>query len=213
VGFELAIFDNDGVLIDSEPIGCGVLSFLLSEWGYRRTPEQCLADFQGTSFSHLRELVQGRTGRRLPDDFHTRYQELLFSRFRSELQTVPGVRAALERIPLRKCVASSASRSKVRFTLDVTGLAPFFGEDFYGAHGLCRGKPAPDIFFHAAEQMGVDPSRCAVIEDSRAGVEAANGAGMACFAYCGRTRREQLKPDRGSLFDAMDKLPALLAST
>ena len=81
MSFDLVIFDNDGVLVDSEPISCRIVSELLCEWGYATTPERCLADFQGGSFARLREIIQQRTGRRLPEDFYPRYQELLFERF------------------------------------------------------------------------------------------------------------------------------------
>jgi len=208
--YDLAIFDNDGVLVDSEPLACRIISELLCDWGYDTTPERCFADFQGGTFERLAEIIGGRTGRPLPNDFYARYQAILFQRFRQELEVVPGIREALERIPLSKCVASSASLEKVKTALEVADLLEFFGENYFSAQEVGRSKPAPDVFLFAAERMGVDPSRACVIEDSRLGVEAANAAGMTCFAFAARTPREQLKPGRGEIFNSMDELPALL---
>ena len=210
MSFELVIFDNDGVLVDSEPISCRIVSEMLNAWGYETTPERCFADFQGGTFARLHAIIHDRTGRHLPEDFYARYQEVLFERFPRELEPIAGVREALERIPLAKCVASSASMDKIVTALEVTQLRHHFGEHLFSAQQVGQGKPAPDIFLHAAESMGVDPSRACVIEDSGLGVQAANAAGMTCFAYAATTPREDLEPARGELFTSMEELPGLL---
>jgi len=210
MGFELVIFDNDGVLVDSEPISCRIVSEMLCDWGYATSPERCLRDFQGGTFARLHGIIHERTGRHLPGDFYPRYQETLFERFPRELEPIAGVREALERIPLAKCVASSASMAKIVTALELVQLREPFGEHLFSAQQVGRGKPAPDLFLHAAEAMGVDPSRTCVIEDSRLGVQAANAAGMTCFAYAATTPWESLEPERGRRFTSMEELPGLL---
>ena len=210
MGFELVIFDNDGVLVDSEPISSRIVSQMLCDWGYDTTPERCFRDFQGGTFARLQGIIHERTGRHLPGDFYPRYREILFERFPLELEPIPGVREALERIPLAKCVASSAPMEKIVTALELVGLREPFGEHLFSAQEVGRGKPAPDLFLHAAEAMGVEPERACVVEDSPLGVEAAIAAGMTCFAYARATPWESLEPERGERFTSMDELPGLL---
>ena len=182
MSFELVIFDNDGVLVDSEPISCRIVSEMLNAWGYETTPERCFADFQGGTFARLHAIIHDRTGRHLPEDFYARYQEVLFERFPRELEPIAGVREALERIPLAKCVASSASMDKIVTALEVTQLRHHFGEHLFSAQQVGQGKPAPDIFLKTAATLGVEPADCIVFEDSHAGVTAGVAAGMMVIA-------------------------------
>jgi HAD superfamily hydrolase (TIGR01509 family) len=118
---------------------------------------------------------------------------------------------ALERITASTCVASSGSHQKMEFTLGITGLLDRFAGRIYSVDEVERGKPAPDIFLYAADQMGVPPGRCAVIEDSVSGVTAGLAAGMAVFAFAGGvTSSSSLSLDRAVVFEDMCVLPELL---
>jgi HAD superfamily hydrolase (TIGR01509 family) len=169
---ELVIFDNDGVLVDSEPHAQRVTIALLTELGWPLSPDDCTERFLGRS---------------LPADFEDRYHAGLFEAFATGLTPIPGVTEALGRIAVPACVASSGSHERLRLALTTTGLFDRFAGRIFSAQDVTRGKPAPDLFLHAARTLGVDPTRCAVIEGNPAGVEAANAAGMLALGYAGVT--------------------------
>ena len=162
------IFDCDGVLVDSEPISNRVLAGLLTEVGMPMTPEQSVEAFMGRSWKNVVAWADERGG--LPDGFRRRYLDQMFAAFGEELQPVPGIVAALDAITLPNCVASSASIEKMRFTLGHTGLWDRFEGRIFSATEVEHGKPAPDLFLHAAASMGWEPGETAVVEDSPAGV-------------------------------------------
>jgi HAD superfamily hydrolase (TIGR01509 family) len=145
----------------------------------------------------------------LPEGFRDRYVDAMFAAFEAELRPVPGVAEAIDAIPLPNCVASSASLQKMRFTLGHTGLWERFEGRIFSATEVEHGKPAPDLFLHAAASMGWEPSECAVVEDSPAGVEAGRRAGMTVFGYAGRTPAERLG-GAARVFSDMAELPGLL---
>jgi HAD superfamily hydrolase (TIGR01509 family) len=210
--FDLVIFDNDGVLVDSEPISQRITAGLLTEYGWPITPAECSDRFLGYSMASIRARAEQHLGRVLPD-FDARYHAQLFAAFRSELRPIPGVAEALARITLPFCVASSGTHERIRMGLTAVGLIDRFAGRIFSAQDVVRGKPAPDLFLHAARTLGVDPRRCAVIEDSAAGVEAANTAGMTAFGYAGATPAERLQQATGGVFQAMADLPILLGGT
>jgi len=202
------IFDCDGVLVDSEPISNRVLAEALTGIGLPMTAEESTTTFMGRSWASLVEIVEGRLGRAVPADLRARYLDRIFAAFERELQPVPGIAAALDRIALPWCVASSSSHEKMRFTLGHTGLLERFEGRLFSATEVTQGKPAPDLFLHAAARMGWAPEQCAVVEDSAAGVQAALAAGMTALAYAGRTDPALLAGAR--VFTRMAELPALL---
>lgn len=182
---DLAIFDCDGVLVDSEMLASRLLSEALAGEGYAVTPEQCRARFTGISINRAMALIEADWGRKLPDDFEERLRARDLEIFARELQPIPGIEDALKRIPQPKCVASSGAPSKIRTSLTATGLLGYFEPHLYSAHQVANGKPAPDLFLFAAERMGVAPARCCVVEDSEAGVSAALAAGMRVIGFAG----------------------------
>lgn len=202
------IFDCDGVLVDSEPISNRVLAEALTGIGLPMTAEESTTTFMGRSWASLVEIVEGRLGRAVPADLRARYLDRIFAAFERELQPVPGIAAALDRIALPWCVASSSSHEKMRFTLGHTGLLERFEGRLFSATEVTQGKPAPDLFLHAAARMGWAPEQCAVVEDSAPGVQAALAAGMTALAYAGRTDPALLAGAR--VFTRMAELPALL---
>jgi HAD superfamily hydrolase (TIGR01509 family) len=190
--FDLVIFDNDGVLVDSEPIANQVLADLLTGYGRPTTFEDSVNTYLGGTLQHVREIVEPGLGRPLPADFEDSYHERLFARIRTELTAVPGVREALDEIGLPVCVASSGAHPRIEMTLKTVGLYDRFAGRIFSADDVSRGKPFPDLFLHAAEQCGTAPDRCVVIEDSPYGVTAGKAAGMTVIGYAGVTPAERL---------------------
>ena len=196
------------MLVDSEPISNRVLAGLLTEIGLPMTPEESVEAFMGRSWKTVATYAESGLGRPLPEDFRRRYLDAMFAAFETELAPVPGVAEALARIDLPSCVASSGSHEKMQWTLGHTGLLDRFAGRIFSATEVEHGKPAPDLFLHAAAAMGWEPADCAVVEDSPAGVEAALVAGMVALGYAGRTPAARLSGAR--VFTDMAELPGLL---
>ena len=219
VPFELVIFDNDGVLVDSERLANRVLADLLTEHGWPRTIEECAHLFpggggRGGTLARVRDAFARATFRDLPGTFDIAYQERLFGAFRAGLATVAGVRSVLDRLDavgVPFCLASSGTCDRIVATLDSIGLLPRFAGRVFSADAVPRPKPAPDLYLHVARALGVDPQRCAVVEDSAAGVDAARAAGMTVFGYTAVSPPARLDGAH-ALFQSMDDLPDLLVA-
>ena len=208
---DLVIFDCDGVLVDSERLSVGIDQRVLADLGWRSTRDEILHRFVGRSSEHFRSEVETHLGRALPDEWEEPYLPWYAEVFERELEAVPGIEAALDGIAVATCVASSGPHEKIRRTLGITGLLPRFEGRIFSASEVESGKPAPDLFLHAASRMEVEPSRCVVIEDSRFGVAAARAAGMRAFGYAGGlTPAEWLTGEDTIVFDDMADLPRLL---
>ncbi|MFI8966705.1 HAD family hydrolase [Streptomyces sp. NPDC053493] len=211
--YDLVIFDNDGVLVDSESISNTILAGYLTELGHPTTYEESIRDYMGSAMHRVHELIEARTGRPLPDDFDARFHERVFAGFQRELEAVEGVEDVLKKLHeagVPYCVASSGSHERIRVGHRKTGLDVWFPEEIvFSAEDVGRGKPAPDLFLHAAARMGVAPERCVVVEDSVLGVQAAIAAGMDVYGFTAMMPRERLAGARG-YFDRMDALPATL---
>lgn len=207
----LVIFDNDGVLVDSEPLANEVLAGLLTAAGLPCDVAECMRVYMGSSLPRVRSLAEERLGRPLPERFEREYLDGVFAAFRARLRAVEGVHAVLERMDVPFCVASSGSHVRIRLALDVTGLRRFFPDGHvFSADDVTHGKPAPDLFLRAAAVLGALPERCVVVEDSAAGVEAARAAGMRVLGYAARTPPGRLA-GADAVFTAMARLPRLLA--
>lgn len=211
--YDLVIFDNDGVLVDSEPIANRVLAAYLTELGHPTTYEESVRDYMGAAVHRVHDLVHERSGRRLPDDFDATLHQRTFAAFHRELAPVPGVAEVLEKLDadgVPYCVASSGTHERIRVALRKTGLYERFGEArIFSSQDVGRGKPAPDLFLHAAGAMGTSPSRCAVVEDSPLGVRAAVAAGMEVFGHVAMTPAADLARARAHFRD-MNELMSLL---
>jgi len=208
---KLVIFDCDGVLVDSERLALKVDVIVLARLGWPLTEAEVIERFVGKSDAHFRHEVEAHLGRRLPDDWEAEFQGLYRRAFEAELGPVDSVVEALDRIATPTCVASSGTHDKMQFTLGLTGLYDRFAGRIFSATEVTRGKPAPDLFLHVSARMGVPPPACAVVEDSRFGVEAARAAGMRAFAYAGGvTPAERLQGPGTVVFSDMRELPGLL---
>ena len=206
------IFDCDGVLVDTELISNTVLAGLLTDAGLPTTLELCLRDYRGRSLTSVMELAVQRHGGALPQDIPERYYDAVEARFARELEPIPGVVEALDAIDLPMCVASSGPHRKMAVTLRATGLWERFEGRIFSATEVAHGKPAPDLFLHAARAMGFDPGSTAVVEDSIPGVQAARAAGMRALAFAGdvHSGAQALADAGGEVFDDMARLPELL---
>ncbi|SFH14752.1 HAD family hydrolase [Streptomyces mirabilis] len=194
--YDLVIFDNDGVLVDSEPISNTILAAYLTELGHPTSYEESIRDYMGSAMHRIHELVQERSGQRLPEDFDDVFHARVFAAFEQELQPVPGAVQLLEKLAADEvpyCVASSGSHERIRVGHRKTGLDRWFDEGrVFSSQDVGRGKPAPDLFLYAAERMGVAPERCVVVEDSPLGVRAANAAGMDVYGFTAMTPAAKL---------------------
>jgi HAD superfamily hydrolase (TIGR01509 family) len=208
---ELVIFDCDGVLVDSERISVRIDAVVLAELGWPLTEAEVVERFMGRTEEYMLSEIEAQLGRALGDDWDSRFRHLYREAFEAELGPVDGVVEALDRIAATTCVASSGSHEKIRYSLGLAGLYERFEGRIFSASEVANGKPAPDLFLHAAERMGVEPAACAVVEDSRYGVEAARAAGMRAFGYAGGlTPRHRLEGPGTVVFDDMRELPGLL---
>lgn len=214
---ELVIFDCDGVLVDSEPPANRVLAEYLKAHGLDMPVEQVMATFVGLSLKSCAEIAERDHGVRLPESFIPDIRRLTAEVLAKEVKPVPHVRAAVAAMDCAACVASSGEIEKMRLTLGTTGLLDLFEGRLYSATMVEHGKPAPDLFLHAAAGMGADPARCAVIEDSPFGVQAARAAGMRAIGFTGGGHRDHgrdapMLAEAGArdVIETMSALPALL---
>lgn len=208
------IFDCDGVLVDSDRISLRIQAERISALGLPVTYEDCVHEFLGIGMPATLRRVEEWLGRPLPEGWEAELEVEVMAAFRRELRPVPGIVEALEAITLPTCVASSGSHEKLTLTLGLTGLYERFAGRVFSADEVERAKPDPDLFFYAAERMGVVPERCVVVEDSPWGVAAARAAGMSALGYAAdaEPRAAAGLAEAGAIvFTAMAELPRLLA--
>jgi HAD superfamily hydrolase (TIGR01509 family) len=213
----LVIFDCDGVLVDSEPLAMRILLQMMSDAGAKMLPEEAHEAFLGRTLASTCEILRRDFGVAVGDDALERMRRDLNAAIRRDLQPMAGIAEVLGTLGRPCCVASSSQPERIRLSLQVTGLADFFGDAVFSATMVAHGKPAPDLFLHAAERMQVEPDRCMVVEDSPAGVSAALQAGMRVVGFTGgsharlashRRRLAALNPH--GMLDDMLGLPGLL---
>ena len=216
---DLIIFDCDGVLVDSEPLAIRVLVSALAAQGIAVTQQAAFRDYLGRSLASISASLIDSHGVPLGPAALQAMRGDLYALYRDELRPSPGLPDILDKLDIPFCVASSSTLERIRLSLDLTGLLPWFEGKIFSASMVEHGKPEPDLFLHAAQAMGVSPSNCLVIEDSPAGIVAARRAGMAVFSYVGashmapsglRTTIENLQPDL--VFDDMQDLPDRVSS-
>ena len=181
----MIIFDCNGVLVDSEPIAMSVAAEELQRVGLNVTPEIVARYFTGRRPSDMFADVEAATGIKLPHDFASQVAAKTLRRLRDEVRTMPHVVHALTWLRGPKAVASSSPLERVRTCLECTDLLRFFEPHVFSASFVTAGKPAPDLFLHAAGSTGTAPADCYVVEDSPAGVSAAVAAGMTAIGFVG----------------------------
>jgi HAD superfamily hydrolase (TIGR01509 family) len=181
---DLIIFDCDGVLVDSEVLSCNALIACLHRHAIEIDLATALDAFLGRSPQAVREYCSLR-GRPLPADFVPELRAAVRAVFTAALQPIPGAATVLRDLKTPFCIASSSDLERIEHALRLTGLAATVGERIFSADMVANGKPAPDLFLHAAARMGAAPARTLVIEDSVSGVEAGKAAGMTVWGFVG----------------------------
>jgi len=213
----MVIFDCDGVLVDSEPLAFRVLLEGLTAAGHVMDEQAAYDRFLGRSLANLQSVLRREFGVELNAARLEEMRLRLFEVYRQELKPMPGVVETLDKLTIPYCVASSSLPDRMRLSLEVTELLPRFDPHLFSATMVANGKPEPDLFLYAAQEMGFPPEACLVIEDTAPGITAAQRAGMTVFAFTGgghargpgyRQSLEALSP--AVLFDDMRQLPALI---
>lgn len=202
------IFDLDGTLVDSEGLCNQAFLDLLPQ--LNETVESLTQRYRGKKLAPILADLEGRLCQKLPDAFELHYRQHVAELFSRELKPMPGVLEMLETTNFPKCIASSGPPLKIRQTLQVSGLAPYFDDNIFSSYEVGSWKPEPGLFQYAANAMGFMPSQCVVVEDSEVGIEAAAAAGMKAFRYVqhGETSSYQIGDEVP--FDNMLQLPRLL---
>ncbi len=219
-GFDLIIFDCDGVLVDSEIIAAQVESRLLTEAGYPISVEEMGERFAGLTWKDILLTVEKEADIPLSASLLDKSEKLLDARLERDVKIIDGVKFALARLTTQRCICSNSSSARLDMMLTKVGLKPYFAPHIYSAKDLGpdRVKPKPDIFLHGAEQFGVDPSRCLVIEDSTHGVRGARAAGMRVVGFTGASHTYPSHADRltdagaETVISRMQDLPAVVAA-
>ena len=186
--FQAVLFDCDGVLVDSETITNGVLRDMLEELGWSMTLAESMALFVGKAVRDQSALIEARTGQPFSESWLAQFWQRRNAALETSLLIVPGAREAVaelhDRLDGRIACASGADRGKVELQLRKVGLLRYFEGRIFSGHETPRSKPHPDVYLAAAAALGVDPARCAVVEDTVTGAAAGLAAGAAVFGYC-----------------------------
>lgn len=219
-GFDLILFDCDGVLVDSEIIAAQVESRLLTEAGYPISVEEMGERFAGMTWKNILLAVEKEADIPLSASLLDKSEKLLDARLERDVKIIDGVKFALARLTMQRCICSNSSSARLDMMLTKVGLKPYFAPHIYSAKDLGpdRVKPKPDIFLHGAQQFGVDPSRCLVIEDSTHGIHGARAAGMRVVGFTGASHTYPSHADRltdagaETVISRMQDLPAVVAA-
>jgi HAD superfamily hydrolase (TIGR01549 family) len=190
---DLIIFDCDGVLVDSEILSQRVLLNMLKELGVNATSDYFYTHFLGYNFEHVTAKVFADFSIKLTNDFRETYRKTLINIFSSELNTTTDLKWLLSQLNVNSCVATSGSPEKIKHSLKYTELDHYFNDRVFTSSEVENGKPAPDLFLHAANKMGVLPENCLVIEDSPTGIKAALAADMRVIRYTGASHMKNRK--------------------
>lgn len=188
---KLVIFDCDGVLIDSEGLSKRELIIMLRHLEVDISDVYFETHFLGHSFEHVSAKIKQDFAVTLPPTFRQEYQKALLSAFDSELKATSGLTEILTSLAVPRCIATSSSATRVARALAITGLDSYFVPNVFTASEVEKGKPAPDLFLHAAAKMGIAPEHCLVIEDSPAGIQAGKAANMHVVRYAGASHMQQ----------------------
>ena len=215
----LVIFDCDGVLVDSEELASATLAQAMSLLGIEASAEEIDRRFRGRSLADCVLAIEKQLGKNVPRDFIAHLNTETFNAFKERLTPVAHVRAALTLIQaegIELCVASSGSLEKMTFTLGLTELLPFFDQRLFSASEVKHGKPAPDLFLHAANKMSIAIEQSVVVEDSLPGAAGAVAAGARVLGYVApehpqeEQHKNQMRDLGAEVFSSMRDLSTLL---
>lgn len=182
------ILDFDGVLVDSEQAGNLLLADLLTELGHPTSLEDTYDHYVGLAGRDFLRAVERRIGGPLPPDFVERRRAQGQALLDGGVAEVSGAKAFVRSLPedLPRALASSSSTRWMRGHLEHLGLAEHFVPHLFSGHEhVERGKPEPDLYLYAADQIGVPIADCVIIEDSPIGVRGALASGARVIGFCG----------------------------
>jgi HAD superfamily hydrolase (TIGR01509 family) len=230
----LVIFDCDGVLVDSENLDSEVLVECFATEGVEITEHEIDVRFRGKSVPDCirlaKEILSELPSWKIKSDeaqesdtgiFWRKKQLRCLEIYQQKLQAIPGVVDVIKMLKQKQipiCVASNGKHEKMAITLAKTDIAQYFGKNVFSFEEVTQGKPAPDLFLHAANTMGVAPENTIVVEDSLSGIKAALAAGMKPLAYCAPQANgddyyllPKIKEMNVTWFTDMKQLPRLLS--
>ncbi len=208
--YKCIIFDCDGVLVDSEPIGNQVLVDMANSYGADIDLDYAFKHFKGGSIYTCRDKIQALVNQPLSQDFIAEYRRRSYSAFKEQIQPVEGVKEVIESLSIPFCVASSGPTEKIRLNLELTGLLPYFENNIFSCYTIEKWKPEPDVFIWAAKTMGFKPEDCVVIEDSLTGIQAAKAGGFDVFGFTAHDYNNELEAEATTTFNSMEKLLELI---
>lgn len=204
------IFDCDGVLVDTEKIGNGIMLEMAAEYGFKMKLEEAYRDFNGRKLKECFGYIEEAIGKKLPDTFEADYRQKSFEAFKTQVKPMEGVLSFIGKLKIPYCVASSGPVDKIRLNLEVAGLLDKFENKIFSSYQINSWKPEPGIFLHAAKEMGFDVKDCIVIEDSKAGVIAGIHGGFKVYGFANGFNNEDLQKEGAELFHSYEELSFLV---
>ncbi len=216
---KLVIFDFDGVLANSEIIALAELGKALARYDIHMADDELISRFLGASFADMAAYARGINPAVDKQELRRSWHEALFARYARELQLMPGATQLLDGLDARGipyCIASGSATRRLGLALDVLGIAARFDNTAFSVDMVTAGKPAPDLFLHAAKTMATPVDQCLVIEDATAGAEAARAAGMRCIGFVGGDHLAARRPEHTLLLQergveaVTERLPEVL---
>lgn len=206
------IFDCDGVLVDTEKIGNGILLEMAAEHGFEMKLEDAYRDFNGRNlkecFLHIEEAI----AKKLPESFESEYRQRSFEAFRTQVKPMEGVVSFLNSLKIPYGVASSGPVDKIRLNLEVAGLLDKFENKIFSSYEIKSWKPDPGIFLHAAKEMGFEVQDCIVVEDSKAGVMAGKAGGFKVYGFANGYNDTDLETEGAVLFRSYEELRSMIGA-
>lgn len=204
------IFDCDGVLVDTEEIGNGILLSMAAEHGFKMKIEEAYSNFNGHNLKDCFRYIENKIGKKLPETFESEYRERTFEAFKTQVKPMDGVMNFIKKLKIPYCVASSGPVDKIRLNLEVAGLLDKFEGKIFSSYQINSWKPEPGIFLHAAKKMGFEVQDCIVIEDSKAGVKSGITGGFKVYGFANGFNNNDLKEEGAILFNSYEELSSLL---
>ena len=184
---DLIIFDCDGVLVDSEVIGCQIDAQYITALGYPITTENFIKKYAGMSDKTMAITLKKDTNIIIPEDYLEKRFALILEAFETNLHPLMDpILSQINTLNVDYCIASGSRRERVIRSLEITNQMKYFDKNsIFTAQQVEKGKPAPDLFLFAAKQKNSIPKNCIVIEDSCPGIQAAQAANMAVIGFLG----------------------------
>ncbi|MFH6936633.1 HAD family hydrolase [Flavobacterium sp. FlaQc-30] len=204
------IFDCDGVLVDTEKIGNGVLLEMASEHGFEMKIEDAYRNFNGRKLKDCFKYIEETIDKELPETFESEFRQRSFDAFKTQVKPMEGVLEFINKLKIPYCVASSGPVEKICLNLEVAGLLDKFENKLFSSYQIGSWKPEPGIFLHAAKEMGFDVKDCIVIEDSVAGVRAGIDGGFKVYGFANGYNDNDLEKEGAILFRSYQELAVIL---